>query len=324
MLAGQLEEAVASGERLGAVGATQGMAVHSKEMWECLVWQPLVYLGRPSEAFGDESSEPLAELHERMGWLRLLPLAVCRAHAGASLQTWEELSALLRGPFIEVVAAGHLRLALEVAVLAKARDGVASLMERLGTLAATRDVHTIYNVGRLLGAGAALLGDAPGAHAHYQRGLDWATSIGFRPEIALTRLALAELLLDEALARGGSREKRIRERAEALDHLDFAIAELRAMGMAPALERALALRARHLDSAVPAPRLPLPGGLSERELEVLRLVAAGSSSQQIANELVLSIRTVESHITNIYRKIDVRTRAQATAFAHTHGLIAGG
>jgi DNA-binding NarL/FixJ family response regulator len=37
---------------------------------------------------------------------------------------------------------------------------------------------------------------------------------------------------------------------------------------------------------------------------------------------VLSVRTVESHITNVYRKLEVRTRAQATAFAHTHGLIA--
>jgi non-specific serine/threonine protein kinase len=69
-------------------------------------------------------------------------------------------------------------------------------------------------------------------------------------------------------------------------------------------------------------RPALPAGLTERELEILRLVAAGKSSRQIAAELVLSVRTVERHISNLYRKLDVRTRAQATAYAHTHGLIA--
>jgi non-specific serine/threonine protein kinase len=61
--------------------------------------------------------------------------------------------------------------------------------------------------------------------------------------------------------------------------------------------------------------------LTGRELEVLRLVASGHRSNQIADELVLSVRTVERHIRNIYVKLDVRTRAQAVAFAHTRGLM---
>ena len=58
--------------------------------------------------------------------------------------------------------------------------------------------------------------------------------------------------------------------------------------------------------------------LSPREIEVLRLVAAGKSNQGIADELVLSIRTVERHINHIYAKVGVHTKAQATAYALRH------
>jgi ATP/maltotriose-dependent transcriptional regulator MalT len=65
------------------------------------------------------------------------------------------------------------------------------------------------------------------------------------------------------------------------------------------------------------------GGLSPRETEVLRLVARGLSNDDIAGELVLSVRTVERHVANAYAKIGAsgRTaRAIATAWAHTHGI----
>jgi DNA-binding NarL/FixJ family response regulator len=63
--------------------------------------------------------------------------------------------------------------------------------------------------------------------------------------------------------------------------------------------------------------------LTPREREVLRLLAAGRPNAGIASQLVLSVRTVERHVENIYAKIGVsgRTaRAAATAWAHTHGL----
>jgi DNA-binding NarL/FixJ family response regulator len=113
----------------------------------------------------------------------------------------------------------------------------------------------------------------------------------------------------------------VRERAEPREHLDFAIGEMRAMQMAPWLERALALEAAAVIPPPAASRPRLPAGLTQRELEILRLVATGKSSRQISEELVLSIRTVERHITNIYFKLDVHTRAQAIAYAHTHGLL---
>lgn len=64
-----------------------------------------------------------------------------------------------------------------------------------------------------------------------------------------------------------------------------------------------------------------PGGLTQREVEVLRLVASGKTSAEIPAELVLSRRTVERHISNIYGKTNTHNRAEATAFAFTHGLV---
>jgi predicted ATPase/DNA-binding CsgD family transcriptional regulator len=67
---------------------------------------------------------------------------------------------------------------------------------------------------------------------------------------------------------------------------------------------------------------PLPlGGLSERETEVLRLVAQGQSNAEIAAELVLSVRTVEKHVANIYAKIGARGRADAATYALRHGFV---
>ena len=62
-------------------------------------------------------------------------------------------------------------------------------------------------------------------------------------------------------------------------------------------------------------------GLSPRELQVLRLVAAGETNKAIAAELVLSERTVERHVSNIFAKLAVSTRAAATAFAYEHRLV---
>ncbi len=62
-------------------------------------------------------------------------------------------------------------------------------------------------------------------------------------------------------------------------------------------------------------------GLSDRELQVLRLVATGSTNKTIASELCLSEKTVDRHVSNIFGKLGVSSRAAATAFAYEHGLI---
>ncbi|HRC75996.1 MAG TPA: helix-turn-helix transcriptional regulator, partial [Kouleothrix sp.] len=61
--------------------------------------------------------------------------------------------------------------------------------------------------------------------------------------------------------------------------------------------------------------------LSEREIEVLRLLARGHTMQQIAERLVISKKTVDSHIQHIYTKIGVSTRAGATLFAMEQLLL---
>jgi ATP/maltotriose-dependent transcriptional regulator MalT len=63
-----------------------------------------------------------------------------------------------------------------------------------------------------------------------------------------------------------------------------------------------------------------PSGLSAREVEVLRLVAAGRSNRSIASELVISEKTVARHLSNIFMKLSVSSRAAATAYAYEHDL----
>ena len=64
-----------------------------------------------------------------------------------------------------------------------------------------------------------------------------------------------------------------------------------------------------------------PHGLTARELQVLRLVAAGKTNKAIAAELFLSEKTVDRHVSNIFDKLDVPSRAAATAFAYENGLV---
>jgi DNA-binding CsgD family transcriptional regulator len=62
-------------------------------------------------------------------------------------------------------------------------------------------------------------------------------------------------------------------------------------------------------------------GLTRRELEVLRLVAAGKTNKAIAASLFLSEKTVDRHVSNIFTKLDVPSRAAATAYAYEHKLV---
>jgi predicted ATPase/DNA-binding CsgD family transcriptional regulator len=100
-----------------------------------------------------------------------------------------------------------------------------------------------------------------------------------------------------------------------------------AVGRSLTLAEALALAhglstTRGTDDRAASPQsVALGGGLSEREKEVLRLVARGQSNAEIATELVLSVRTVEKHVANIYTKIGARGRADAATYALRHGFI---
>jgi len=108
---------------------------------------------------------------------------------------------------------------------------------------------------------------------------------------------------------------------------EAAWAEGRAMSMERAIEYALSEEepsATPPSSATTQPSPPSapehPAGLTSREVEVLGLVASGMTSAQVATELFLSTRTVETHLTSIYHKLGITSRAAATRFALDHGL----
>jgi DNA-binding CsgD family transcriptional regulator/tetratricopeptide (TPR) repeat protein len=97
--------------------------------------------------------------------------------------------------------------------------------------------------------------------------------------------------------------------------LDAARAAFERLEAAPDLAHVEAIRAR----ARAAPSTA--HGLTPRELEVLRLVATGRTNRQIASELTLSEKTVDRHVSNIFAKLDVPSRAAATAYAFRHRLL---
>jgi HD-GYP domain-containing protein (c-di-GMP phosphodiesterase class II) len=72
------------------------------------------------------------------------------------------------------------------------------------------------------------------------------------------------------------------------------------------------------------PRIERPRGLTDREAQVLRLLARGLQTKQIARALAISVKTADHHIQNVYRKIGVSTRAAAALFAMEHGLVGWG
>jgi DNA-binding NarL/FixJ family response regulator len=74
----------------------------------------------------------------------------------------------------------------------------------------------------------------------------------------------------------------------------------------------------------PPRRIALPAGLTEREVEVVALLARGLQTKQVARKLGISTKTADRHIQNTYRKIGVSSRAAATVFAMEHGLVAWG
>jgi DNA-binding CsgD family transcriptional regulator len=133
-------------------------------------------------------------------------------------------------------------------------------------------------------------------------------------------LTYAQFRLAEALCGTG-------DRTPATDLLREAAATCVRIGARPLLEdvQALARRARlDLDPAAagadPAAEQPVPFGLTDREREVLALVAAGRSNGQIASALFISPKTASVHVSNILAKLGVSGRVEAAAVAHRLGL----
>ena len=109
---------------------------------------------------------------------------------------------------------------------------------------------------------------------------------------------------------------RDRERANSL--LEESLTISSDLGMKPLMERV----SSRLETMEPAPAsVPsYPDGLSQREIEVLVLIALAKSNREIAEELVISLSTVAHHVSNIFNKIGASNRTEAATYAARHRL----
>jgi ATP/maltotriose-dependent transcriptional regulator MalT len=164
-----------------------------------------------------------------------------------------------------------------------------------------RQPLALVRVHRLLGELATESGEWGEAGEHLDTSLQLAVACKAPYEQALTISALARLRQAE------------RRRDEAIQLLEAVRAICTRLSAKPALERIDALAAEVAGSSLPA--LKYPNGLTGREVEVLRLVAAGLTNAQIAERLFVSRRTVDQHLRSIYTKLGVSSRAAATRFA---------
>jgi predicted ATPase/DNA-binding NarL/FixJ family response regulator/DNA-binding XRE family transcriptional regulator len=167
------------------------------------------------------------------------------------------------------------------------KPGIARCLVGLGGIVITQDKNpqAALQAARLFGAAETIL-DAIGAH------LEPVDEREYQASLATVHARLTSTAFEAAWAEG------------------------QALTVEQAVDEALALTPE-LVTAPPT----YPAGLTEREAEVLSLVAQGLTNREVADRLVVSPRTVNTHLTAIYRKLDVSTRNAATRFAIEHNLV---
>jgi len=162
------------------------------------------------------------------------------------------------------------------------------------------------------GVAAAAGGHWETAEDHFRRGLDLAEALPHRLDQADIRRLYARMLAD----RDGAGD-----RALACRLLAEAAALYGEIGMPRHLDLAQTMLADlQRDHTTRAQRSSQPHQLTTRETQVLSLLAIGRTSKEVAEQLSLSVTTVQRHIANIYAKIGARNRAEATGYALRHGL----
>jgi DNA-binding CsgD family transcriptional regulator/tetratricopeptide (TPR) repeat protein len=165
---------------------------------------------------------------------------------------------------------------------------------------------------RLLGLLARTFGQPQTASVHFEDALELSREVGYRPELAWTCYNYAEALLQHGQPGGHAR---------AMPLLDEASSIACELGMRPLMERIQSLQEKL--AVLPGSAPIYPDGLSQREVEVLRLIAAGKSNQEIADELVISPSTVAQHVRNILNKTSASNRTEAAGYAFRHNLMEG-
>ena len=198
-----------------------------------------------------------------------------------------------------------------VAVL---RGDVEAAKEQYSSLGLAAGSFLLIAIDRVLGLLAQTMGDLDQAVIHFEDALAFCRKAGYRPETAWTCHDYAEMLL----ARGNGRTPLHDDRTKALSLLEDALSISTELGMRPLRERVTALQERAESAPVRPPAYP--DGLTQREVEVLRLVAAGRTDREIAEELVISTRTVTTHVGNILNKVGAANRTEAATYATRSGL----
>jgi DNA-binding CsgD family transcriptional regulator len=180
-------------------------------------------------------------------------------------------------------------------------------------LAFQRQVAPIL-IDRGLGLAALAGGDTGSARRHLADAETEARRADMLPELALTLLQRG--LLERQLRQGGADPS-----APADDWLAEGLRLCATLGMQELGRRMLSPIAKPVRHPGRGAVQPLAvAGLSNREVEVLRLVTQGRTNREIAEALILSEKTVARHLTNIFTKTGVDNRAGAVAFALRHGL----
>jgi DNA-binding CsgD family transcriptional regulator len=242
-------------------------------------------------------------------------LAVCQAELGLLGEAAEELRRIAAHRFAAVprdaLWTATLCYAAEVAVQVSDPNSARALVGLLDPLRGTCAVQglpcAVGAVDRAVGLAWQAAGNPTKAVSHLKAGLALHERWGMGPLAARTRMELATALV----AADGDRHA-------AWVHADRAVADARALGLHRLADGAAAVRAAVEPGA---DRIRGPGGrLSAREVEVLDLLASGTSNQGVADELVISLNTVERHVRNIYVKLGAANRAEAAALAVGHRL----
>jgi ATP/maltotriose-dependent transcriptional regulator MalT len=236
-------------------------------------------------------------------------LLATRALGLAMLGRCDEAT-LIRGRFSGIeshsdeTAAVFMVFLFEAAVRCRDTATSATLLDRFAHLADRLECGGMVSVGRLLGEAAVLLGRYDEALGFFEQAVHICEKVRFRPELALTRLDLAELLLTQFKSRA----------EEARNHLDFVVGEFESMHMQPSLDRALDMRSRSGPVSPPLEAVATDL-LTPREREVVALVASGASNREIADALVISEGTAEVHVKHILSKLSFKSRSQIAVWA---------
>jgi tetratricopeptide (TPR) repeat protein len=228
---GRLEEAVAIRRRMLARAKELGISEFAA-VWATWMLPARVHLGDAGRAL-ESTLQGSRNLTRNIG--AEVMILYCLAHLGRYAEVAEMMERLVVarpgiGSDEDETGVWEDITSLEASVLAGHRQAAELLLRRLaGSNCITSGLWLTTCTSRHLGAAAALLGRPDEARKYYQEAIKICTEMRFRPELALTRLQLAELLLEHYPD----------EKREALEHLDFAIKEFQDMKMQPSLERAL-------------------------------------------------------------------------------------